>query len=96
MKWVFTITALLLLVESINLLQLVHKAKAQVIQLLCDHEKDDETCEAKAEIKEIDKNSPHYNSFTSAFIFFQKGITNSRHAAMYISGFSSALYQPPE
>lgn len=96
MKWVFTITALLLLVESINLFPLVDKAKVQVIQLLCDHENDDETCEGKTEVKEVDKNSPHYNSFTPAFVFLLKSTTNSRHVAMYISGFSSALYQPPE
>jgi hypothetical protein len=95
MKWVFTIAALLLIVESINLLQLVHKAKAQVIQLLCDHEKDNETFDARTEVKEIDKNNPHYN-FTPVFDFFQKSAAYSRYVAMYISGFSSALYQPPE
>jgi hypothetical protein len=96
MKWVFTITALLLLVESINLFQLKDKAKVQVIQLLCDHEKGDETCEIKTQVKEIDKNSSLYNSFTPIFVFFQKSTAYSRHVAMYISGFSSALYQPPE
>lgn len=96
MRWVFTITALLLLVETISLFPLVNKAKAQVIQLHCDHENDDETCEGKIEVKEIDKSSPHHNSFTPVFIFFQKSTVYSRHVAMYISGFSSALYQPPE
>ena len=97
MKWVFTITALLLLVETINLFQLVHKTKAQVIHLLCDHGNDDENAyEGKTEFKEIDKNNPHYNSFTPVFVFFQQSAAYSRCVAMYISGFSSALYQPPK
>jgi hypothetical protein len=97
MKWVFTLTALLLFVESINLYHLIYKGKPRVVQVLCDHEKDEEnSCEPRIEIPEIDKTAHHYNSLKPAHILSRKTMAYNKTVAIYLSGFIANLYQPPE
>lgn len=96
MKWVFTLTALLFLVESINLYHLINKGKHQVVLVLCDRENDEEnSCEPRTGMTEIDKAAPSYNSLTPAHISFQRMAYN-KSVAIYLSGFIADLYQPPE
>jgi hypothetical protein len=97
MKWVFTLIALLLLIESTSLYLFINKGKHQVIQVLLDYETNEEnSCESRVEITEIDKAAPKYNSLTPSHVLFQKSVAYNKPVAMYLSGFIADMYQPPE